>query len=665
MKFSTNIKRLIFSALFFCISIFILFTNMDIFLIDDDPILYNEAYIGWSALFITLTSILLLFKFELNSKINKVFTIILFILTPISTFFTIELFNNTNIFLASSAPHFTNLLLLLNFLIIFVFTFILFAITNSFKVSGILTNLTFNTLSIINYFVTLFRGQPLVPWDIYSVATAVSVAGSYKPEFTPLFVLGIFTIIFTIILISKFNYKFKLSKKNIIIRIFVAIISIILIILFYTLNVIEIFKINVGLWAPANEYRRNGFLVSFFKQSRNLFMPKPEGYSVSYLKNKYGNASSDLKMPKNAPNIIAIMNESFTDFSVLGDVETNEEYMTFYNSITDNCIKGNLHVSVYGGGTPNTEWEFLTGNTMAFLPQGSVPYQQYLHKNVQSIVKATSFLDYTNYAMHSYYKNGYRRSSVYPLLGFSDFFDITRIEDLMTYVRCVPSDYGTYLNILEKLNNKEENRPQFSFTITMQNHGSYAYDGEDFDSSINFQNLSKEYPYARQFVNLMAYSDESLKYLIEQIEEFDEPTIILFFGDHQPKVETEFVYEILSQHENPDSLIVQEKKYVTPFMIWANYDIEEENVEDISANYLSTLLFETANLPLTPYMQFLSDLRKEIPVITANCYIDKNGIYHTFDEVNEYTEFLKEYEYLEYNNVFDTSNTIKNIFYFK
>ena len=122
------------------------------------------------------------------------------------------------------------------------------------------------------------------------------------------------------------------------------------------------------------------------------------------------------------------MDEAFSDPAVLGEVDANMDYMPFVHSLqngAENAITGKLHVSVKGGNTANTEFEFLTGNTMAFLPQGSVAYQQYIHEETQSLASYLKSLGYTTRAAHPYKASGWDRETVYPLLGFerADFID--------------------------------------------------------------------------------------------------------------------------------------------------------------------------------------------------------------------------------------------------
>ena len=358
--------------------------------------------------------------------------------------------------------------------------------------------------------------------------------------------------------------------------------------------------------------------------------------------------------------IIAIMNESFAELGVVGDFKTNTEYLSYFNSLSENVIKGNLHVSIFGATTPNSEWEFLTSNSMAFVPKRTVPYQQYVLRKSYSLASILKEHDYSTSAIHCYYPQGYNRNLAYPRLGFDKFLSMYELKDL-TFIREYPDDLSTYKNIIDIYENKGDKK-MFNFTLTMQNHGSYT--DENFQNTVIAED--GQYPKLNQYLSLIKIADESLKELLTYFENQEEPTIIVLFGDHQPYVEDEFYNNMLAQnYEDINSKEATENKYITPFMIWANYDIDEEkykNVTDISANYLASLVLDVANIQKTPYLQFLDEMRKEIPIITGNGYMDKEGIYHDFSEETDYTKLIDQYHYLQFNNMFDNSNKLTSLF---
>lgn len=553
----------------------------------------------------------------------------------------------------------------LNFLIIYFIIGIFYCLIGKVKISLYLTLLITFATGFINHFVTTFRGTPLVPWDIFSFNVALTVLPTFKFSLSKNLVYGILLFILGIFILRKVNIKsYRNNKFKILYRFVVCCITLSFFINFFlTPDLIKKFELDEN-WDPKEEYHNNGLMASLFKQARNLIITQPENYDVSSL----SEVASSIEVPIveqdenfEYPNIITIMNESFADLSTIGKFSTTEDYLPFYRSLSENTIKGNLHVSIFGAQTPNSEWEFLTSNSMAFVPKRTVPYQQYVLRNSYSLASILKQQGYNTTAMHCYYPQGYNRNIAYPRLGFNSFYHLYTMHNL-EYIREYPSDLSTYNNIIELYEKKGENEKLFNFTLTMQNHGSYT--DENFQSTIIAEN--GQYPKLNQYLSLIKMADSALEYLINYFSHQEEPTIILLFGDHQPYVEDEFYNALLSQkYEDINSKEASEKKYITPFIIWANYDIDEEkykDVKDISANYLASLLLDVANIQKTPYLQFLDNLRTEIPIITGNGYVDKNNLYHDFSEETEYTELINNYHYLQFNNMFDNSSKLTSLF---
>ena len=361
------------------------------------------------------------------------------------------------------------------------------------------------------------------------------------------------------------------------------------------------------------------------------------------------------------PNIIAIMCESYANLETIADYTTNKEVTPFYDNASDNVIKGNLYVSTYGGGTANTEFEFLTGNSMAFLPNGSIPYQQYIDSPTGSLAQILKSRGYSTIAVHPYLASGWNRTSVYSKLGFDDFLSIDDFTN-PSYMRGYISDQCSYNKLIELYENKPKGQPIFLFNVTMQNHGGYINKYANFTEDISLTEFPGEFPETEQYLSLIHQSDAALKNLIDYFSTVDEPTVICFFGDHLPNMKNNFYETILG--ENLTDLSAEEmlKLYQTPFLIWANYDINEQQINKISANYLSTLLMQTANIDLPDYNQYLSSLYQTFPVIDAMAVIDSKGnTYQTTDSAPG-KEAIKAYSILQYNNLFDKNGRDATLF---
>lgn len=596
---------------------------------------------------------------KLNIKISKntLKKVLLLIIIPILIYIYSQFFSNGKFI-------FEHKRMILNFLFIYLMIGFVYVITGKLKISLYVTSILTFIVGFVNHFLTAFRGTPLVPWDIFSINVALTVLPTFTFHISMKLIIGIFFFLLCFLILKKTTFEsFKNTKFKIIYRISVFILISIFIYSFYFTNIIEKFELDEN-WDPKEEYHNNGLIASIFKQSRNLIIHTPEGYNIDSVNDLASTIevpivehSSDFKYP----NIIAIMNESFAELKRIGNFSTNTEYLSFFNSLSENTIKGNLHVSIFGATTPNSEWEFLTSNSMAFVPKRTVPYQQYVLRKSYSLASILKEQGYNTNAIHCYYPQGYNRNLAYPRLGFNKFFHIDTLKDL-EFIREYPSDLSTYKNIIDLYENKKEGERFFNFTLTMQNHGSYT--DENFQNSVIAENGI--YPKLNQYLSLLKIADSSLEYLVNYFSTQDEPTIILLFGDHQPYVEDEFYNSLLSKsYADPTSKEAIEKKYITPFMIWANYDIDEEkykDITDISANYLASLLLDVANLQKTPYIEFLDELRAEIPIITGNGYMDKTGLYHDFSEETVYSELIDNYNYLQFNNMFDKNNKITSLF---
>lgn len=196
----------------------------------------------------------------------------------------------------------------------------------------------------------------------------------------------------------------------------------------------------------------------------------------------------------------------------------------------------------------------------------------------------------------------------------------------------------------------------FFFGVTMQNHGDYYYKKEDFTNSILLNDYD-DYFDVEQYLSLIHETDKAIEHLVTYFED----VVIVFFGDHQPHLNESF-YDAIGS--TTDTLDEQQKRYMVPFFIWANYDIEEKQVDCTSLNYLSSYVYEAAGIALPPYNQFLREMEGVIPSINANgFYSVDDGCYLPIDEANdEALAYLELYEALQYNNIFDKKNRNEALF---
>jgi phosphoglycerol transferase MdoB-like AlkP superfamily enzyme len=340
------------------------------------------------------------------------------------------------------------------------------------------------------------------------------------------------------------------------------------------------------------------------------------------------------------------MNESFADFSFYNtSLEYSEDPLSFIHSMTENTVKGKCYVSVFGGLTANSEMEALTGHTMAFFPTGTVIYEQFRQSNISGMAEYFNNLGYRSIAMHPNLATNWSRDKVYESMGFDEFYSQADFEN-PEYVRWI-SDKSTYDKIIELYENKNEDEQLFVFDVTMQGHGGY-YTQTNWEHPVTLE--SADYSYTDEYLSSTYVSDKAFQYLIEYFEQQEEPTLIFMFGDHQPQLQTGFHELLLGKSQAELTLEETQQKYVTPFVLWTNYEIESKDDTEISTNQISSVVKENAGLKLTSYEKFIQSFSEHIPLINQNGYQDTDGVWHSFDEEGneEDNEWLKKYEWIQY-----------------
>ena len=521
-------------------------------------------------------------------------------------------------------------------------------ITNNIAITCIISHCVLLLFGFVNFFVYEFRGNEFSFADISSAFTGLSVAGKYEFSINHRCVIVIISTIIFIAIALQFKIRFKKIWQMRIIDVLFILICCIIVIL-NSMNVIT------ETWEQKGSYQ-NGYILNFLLEIRDSFVSEPDGYSqeaVEALEKEYSKTdNSHSQADVKTPTIIAIMSESYADLNVVGELKTNIPVTPFMDSLKENTLRGYALSSVYGAKTPNSEWEFLTGNSMAFLPDGSVVYQQYIDDAPSTLVGTLKQNDYTCVAMHPYYETGWNRNTIYPQMGFDetyfmDDFDQTNI--IREYIK----DEELFDKVIERYEKKASDENLFIMGITMQNHGGFGEPYDNFDQEV--YKIGRSYTDANQYLSLLHESDKALEKLIKYFQEQDEPVEIVFFGDHQPGLYSEFIKILNNKGVSGLTTNELENLYTVPFFIWTNYETEAKEVGTTSLNYLSTLTLMRANIELPPYNQFLADMMEVIPAINSRGYYSKmrEGYVHIDEALGEEAKWINKYNILEYNCMFE------------
>ena len=585
-------------------------------------------------------------------------SLIMLFIAPAATFYLLEWYTHNPFETMKTTPQ------VLNLIMFELLALLLFSVFGKLHVALMAETLFFAIYGLANYFVLNFRSVPIQPWDLLSIGTAASVAGNYDYTLDRQALLVVLGFLFLLIL--EFFCRFTLKKGTWKLRLPMAATLVVMLgafgLMFHSDEIVEQkLRLYNKLFTPTTISYKNGTALAFVMELRYLSVDKPAGYNADTAAQELAALEEEsMSEPAMAgagsdegefPNIIVIMDEAFSDPAILGDFTVNQDYMPFVHSLLDgaeNTVSGWLNVSVLGGNTANTEFEYLTGNTMAFLPQGSIPYQQYIKGETPSLASHLAGLGYQTVAMHPYNASGWDRDTVYPAMGFSEMYFLPDFDNAAK-VRNYVSDQSDFEKIVEIYENKGDN-PLFLFNVTMQNHSSYTESFDNFDPQIEVEGGSQT---LNNYLSLLSLSDAALGELISYFEEQEEDTIIVFFGDHQT---TNSVIEpILKQNGKSSSTLTEEEqadRYKVPFFIWANFDIEEETGVETSVHYLGANTLLAAGVPMDGYFTYLSVFSETVPVISANHVTLADG---TFTNADDQSELLSDYKGYQYYRLFDYS----------
>ena len=581
-----------------------------------------------------------------------------FLLGPWLSYIMVEVLNNNNPFTAHSTEQ-DLLNLIWYYLIFWLFRMILGRKVLAGGVSAVVCFL----FGLANHYVLSFRGRIIFPCDLLTLDTAAVVAKSY--DYTPdkqiwiaLAVLGSYLLL---LLLAHIVYhpkgRQRLGRKLLWGRI--AGMVIYLFAFFFTPLLP-----TIGIYTQQWRTQQNGFLLNFTTAIRYSFVSEPDGYDADKVAQTARSYRSQSVTDAGAlpENLIFIMNESFSDLTAaFPNLELSEDPLAFYHSLTENTVKGTMISPVTGGGTANVEFEYLTGDSLAFLPSSTVAYQLYLYDGCPSLVSQAKDLGYHTIAFHPYLSSGWNRTSVYPWLGFDEVHFQEDVQDPQ-YIRNYVSDFSDYEQLFRWT--EESDGPTMIFNVTMQNHSGYSQGWNNLSGDVTVTGGAKPSSITTQYFSLMKESDQAIQALVEHYSQVEEKTLIVFFGDHQPPLGNTFfetLYGKKLDERDPEEV---QQAYETPFFIWANYDIPEQDDLRISSNYLGVLAVEVAGLPLTGYQQLLSRLMDVLPVAGTAGYLTADGqVTQEAEELPGYVQSLyREYELAAYNHLFDEKHHPEDFF---
>ncbi|MDD2235385.1 MAG: LTA synthase family protein [Desulfitobacteriaceae bacterium] len=500
----------------------------------------------------------------------------------------------------------------------------------------------FSVIGFISRQKLIIRGEPLLPWDftLYNEALNISKGFSSFNQVALLLVISILTII--LLVLVKYIPKGNFNRRK---KLVISMLSLALLLSFYTevISLDKTFSLRLVNWSQKMNSEENGVLLGFFLNTTCQAAEEPADYKEKIVKNLMNDTKSAYPVnPSFKPNIIFVMSEAFWDPTLLEGVSFSEDPIPYFRSLQKEHTSGVMLAPVYGGGTANTEFEVLTGLSTQFLPQGIIPYVEYARKPMAALPAILKHQGYETTAIHTYDNWFYGRNYVYQNMDFDKFISkefFNQPEYNGQYIR----DTELSKRILEEI--KKTTRPDFIYAISMQAHGPYS-DKENPDNMIKVSgNLSPESKaLLENYTQTISDVDQSLKLLIEGLEQSSEPSIVVFFGDHLPMLGPNYnVYQETNFFQDEINYQDYLNMYSVPFVIWDNFSSNKENLR-LSSNFLSSYVLERTNTSGNMMTDFLHTLAQN----GSSVVISEEHLLH--ENISE-TE-ISQYKLLQYDILF-------------
>lgn len=548
----------------------------------------------------------------------------------------------------------TSLLILTTTLVIAIYG-IGYSLTNHGLFTIGVVFLSFIIFGITDYLKRTVAGEPLYPADL-AMVTKVDTLLGYLNGISPLMIFVILGItIVLLVLLFIFIQSTKLSWKSRVILLIFSLAYVLCFVNYEKTFMREPVKSIAQLekWNQISNYNMNGTIIGFISNLQNDIMEKPDKYSQEIIQNIIDEKKEKLINNQNTsfekPNVVVIVDESFSDPLQLSQLSFSEDPIPTVRYYQSQGSSGYLLSPFKGGSTANVEFEFLTSLSNSFLTKGSVPFQQSLSikKNFPSIVSYFNKLGYETVAIHPNNKSFYKRNQVYPNIGFQQFIGV----DDLTYTERIAnqlfiSDESVFNELIKIIETNPD--PSFVYGLTIQNHLPIEEGKFGLNNITVKDSTGERIEELETYVQGLKLTDEYLRNFMEKIERLDEPTIVIFFGDHlvnfESKVHQEHGY--IYGDKNGD---VTKMFYQTPLFIWSNTsNLNTKSITSISPNFLMPVVLDALNLPMTPYYQLLLDVYELFGALHPNFKLDRDE--KNIDNLTEeQKQLLLEYELIQYD----------------
>ena len=442
-------------------------------------------------------------------------------------------------------------------------------------------------LGIVNVVLLLNRVTPFTGPDVKNLTDGLSIAKKYltRTQMTiGAVLLGIAVLILLIILIRSPKYRGKLKYKVNIPLVLVGVLA------FGGITQLALEKRVLSNYFGniAFAYEDYGFPYCFAASLFNTGINQPSSYSEETMKeisNDGALTTSETSLPsEERPNIIFVQLESYFDPTEVEWLRFSEDPIPNLRKLYKEYSSGYFKVPSVGAGTANTEFEVLTGMSMRFFGPGEYPYKTYVKTHVlESAATALTSLGYGAEALHNNGGNFYSRAKVFNDMGFDHYTS----KEFMNILKTTPKGWATddilVPNIMESMDTTAGQ--DFVFTVSVQGHGDYPTEPTLENPEIKVTGVEDEgkrnaWEY---YVNEVHEMDKFVAQLIEAVEARNEPSVVVFYGDHLPTLGLE-AKDLKSKY-----------LYNTNYVIWDNIGLQKKD-GNIAAYQIMAEVFDRLDI---------------------------------------------------------------------
>ncbi len=550
-------------------------------------------------------------------------------------------------------------MVIMNVLPLYFVIFLFYHLVHKVWVGTSIVALLFGVLHTINCYKVIYRAEPFKISDITTTKEAANIIQNYDIELQPLIVVMWVLFITICVLTYYFENKrgfFKRKerenkKKDNYLRITAVIVGIISSVLVYnfvyqSLAIMSPLTTTKEYLDVVKKQKRVGFAAYVLSTRYINEFVAPENYNQDEVVDILKQYESETKETKDIkyPNVIAIMSESFFDPQSGSNVRFHpgKEPLVNYNRIKalPTTRYGEILVPGMGGGTADTEYEFLTGSNSSVINTAMVPiFKSYLKEDVFSIAHYFKELGYETHGIHPGFRWFYNRGEVYGWLGFDDFLTVESLPFNVPRTNTYVNDSVTTQLIQDSYDAYLEKNPEggyFNFTVTIQNHGPYSDDENEpvlVRKDIEDDGL---YNVMNNYMRGIADSDIMLKNMEDYINSKSDPVVVVFFGDHLPYFDEDREGLKLLGFDVESDFEGVARRFTTPYIIFGNkafFDWEKENGFEshtgdsglISASFLAGEMFEYAHIEKPALFKFIDDLKGHIQAVRYKYFYLHNG----------------------------------------